>query len=677
MNGLSLVRCCAKRRAPRQLSAPCTLTANPNAHLRCQVAETFLSNMQRGAAMVGWHRNDSGTKTRTKRRILSAARNREARRLFRAWDPQRTGAIQRVQLLDAFPEEAGELLTGVLDFRYARLTMQEWLSLVAGTAEGEQGGLPGAHKGQEAIDAFLQYAGEALGEEARLRSTPMHGSGSVTPRSTPRRGGGSSGGKGPVLDGTLSGPSVQAGASNLVDAEFDALDADHDGFISREEWRRGGTPSPGASSGSGGGGGPLSQVQREAVQNVFRALDRDERGIITKRDLEEAYRGGGGDPAKLAGLPGSVTEATWVDFVSGEARRGRGQAMDEMVRAMQRSVLKGVLDNIGMDEVREIVTLVEQELLESRRSIAHLLSPNSVRGSGEDTTQNAVAKIKESEKELQELQDYLRLREQAESDAAFDTIDANRDGFLSREEWSGTLPQEPKEPGLEEEEEPPKKSRLEQAQARVRAEKESLLAQQQGLPLPEVSNQRRPYASKKDPPAVSNSAEASLGPLHRGDFEKELEDEAEKEWDTLDPSASGYLRQDEVRALAKWLWKSFRPGQEPTEDQVAQETAKIVKRCGGEDADTVDRASFLEYWATMSHAQRVYRTAKSSQLAKNRVGGGESGIISIESLSRLEQHQMADAAEASALAAQAEKARRLLPLSPPPPPLHSSFMPAC
>ena len=43
---------------------------------------------------------------------------------------------------------------------------------------------------------------------------------------------------------------------------------------------------------------------------------------------------------------------------------------------------------------------------------------------------------------------------------------------------------------------------------------------------------------------------------------------AQKKFEELDADQSGVLEDEEIYELAEWVWKSFRPNQEPSESQV-------------------------------------------------------------------------------------------------------------
>ena len=81
--------------------------------------------------------------------------------------------------------------------------------------------------------------------------------------------------------------------------------------------------------------------------------------------------------------------------------------------------------------------------------------------------------------------------------------------------------------------------------------------------------------------------------------------EAERQWDLIDVDHTGKLNPEEQRKLADWLWRSFRPGQEPTPEEVQEEATKMVARHRGEggleaDGDGwIEREEFLEYVANL------------------------------------------------------------------------------
>ena len=48
--------------------------------------------------------------------------------------------------------------------------------------------------------------------------------------------------------------------------------------------------------------------------------------------------------------------------------------------------------------------------------------------------------------------------------------------------------------------------------------------------------------------------------------------------------------------LAKWVWCSFRPGEEITAQQKMAEATKIMRRCDKDESGSIGREEFAEYY---------------------------------------------------------------------------------
>ena len=52
----------------------------------------------------------------------------------------------------------------------------------------------------------------------------------------------------------------------------------------------------------------------------------------------------------------------------------------------------------------------------------------------------------------------------------------------------------------------------------------------------------------------------------------------------------------QVLELAKWVWCSFRPGEEITAQQKVAEATKIMRRCDKDESGSIGREEFAEYY---------------------------------------------------------------------------------
>jgi len=84
---------------------------------------------------------------------------------------------------------------------------------------------------------------------------------------------------------------------------------------------------------------------------------------------------------------------------------------------------------------------------------------------------------------------------------------------------------------------------------------------------------------------------------------------AEKKWNQLDVNNNDFLEGEEIAELADWVWTSFRPGSKITQDQLEQETAKVVNRCDFNGDGKIDKEEFQAYYEQTAAAMFKFHKA--------------------------------------------------------------------
>lgn len=80
---------------------------------------------------------------------------------------------------------------------------------------------------------------------------------------------------------------------------------------------------------------------------------------------------------------------------------------------------------------------------------------------------------------------------------------------------------------------------------------------------------------------------------------------------------SGKLGGAELLELGAWVWKSFNPGKEPSDEQISAESAKILKRIDANNDGELDFAEFSAYYErTAASIARFHK--KKAQIKKER-----------------------------------------------------------
>ena len=126
-----------------------------------------------------------------------------------------------------------------------------------------------------------------------------------------------------------------------------------------------------------------------------------------------------------------------------------------------------------------------------------------------------------------------------------------------------------------------------------------MMAKAAALPAGAEREEHQQLAMKQLEAEVANAQSASLDPM------AVYSARAENKWDQMESdsvlgSGGGYLESDdEVSALAEWVWSSFRPEQsiKYRGKQLEEETKKLREQCGkGEDDGRVNKEEFLKYY---------------------------------------------------------------------------------
>ena len=79
-------------------------------------------------------------------------------------------------------------------------------------------------------------------------------------------------------------------------------------------------------------------------------------------------------------------------------------------------------------------------------------------------------------------------------------------------------------------------------------------------------------------------------------------EQAMRVFDELDADKSGELEGDEILSLAEWVWKSYRPGQVPTDEEKVMEKKKIMRHVDTSGDGLIDKEEFLEYYKKTTRA---------------------------------------------------------------------------
>jgi len=121
------------------------------------------------------------------------------------------------------------------------------------------------------------------------------------------------------------------------------------------------------------------------------------------------------------------------------------------------------------------------------------------------------------------------------------------------------------------------------------------------------------YARAKDIENVLRELENRIATQETLKMEA-LSSGAVRRWNELDVNLHDKLDGDEVKALAEWVWCSFRAGQEMNELNKEEETAKMMRRCDVNDTGSIDKSEFKLYYNEIAtdmfkfhkaHAKRV------------------------------------------------------------------------
>jgi len=94
---------------------------------------------------------------------------------------------------------------------------------------------------------------------------------------------------------------------------------------------------------------------------------------------------------------------------------------------------------------------------------------------------------------------------------------------------------------------------------------------------------------------------------------------AQDKFEELDVDGSGQLEDRELFSLAEWVWKSFRPGQNITEEDAAKEAAKIMRRCDTNGDGSLDGEEFRAYYAQTSEAMIKFNKKQAKKKAADNV----------------------------------------------------------
>jgi len=92
---------------------------------------------------------------------------------------------------------------------------------------------------------------------------------------------------------------------------------------------------------------------------------------------------------------------------------------------------------------------------------------------------------------------------------------------------------------------------------------------------------------------------------------------AEKKFRSMDADGSGKLGGAELLELGAWVWKSFNPGKDPSDEQISAESVKILKRIDANHDGELDFAEFSAYYEkTAASIARFHK--KKAQVKKER-----------------------------------------------------------
>jgi len=591
------------------------------------VAESLAAELEKGSKALGWA---PPTSPSPHGRSLSAELTRDARRVFRALDMGKRGGVLRGRLLSGFSDDLGvprdeeeaRMIRGLQKHRYSRVTFPEWVGILSELREAP--GIP--EEGEAQVKAFLFIAMQ-IAKAAKKESTEQ----------SPGQ--------------TINSSHMQSTPPTKA---------------IRNEARKSRSRSPPTQRSPHS----LTPAQREAIGNIYEAVDREQVGVIPRQDIEEAYSSGRKDGKELfSSLKDTVTKQDWLRFVERKTADGEGHVMEEMVTRMQRRALTSVLDNLGMPEVREILNVVQSEIRDTEDALIELNEE------GGEELESLLRKLEQSEKEITQLKLYCVEREEIE--AEFNALDTNHDGMIDRPEWNGIgATFEPAQfsllPVLEQSRSSPKLSDSSiivsdditqsvgdatpgsdlYATARVPSSPASVFTLNEDvIPQPKRFSEEKAVLNQVEtrPRNHSNGTER-----HDASSMAEMRRAAQAKWDELDVRGTGSLQGSQLRLLAEWSFKSMRPQDwmGVGNDEIESELRLIRSRCHVEEGESVEEEPFMAY----------YDQASLAAVAFTRIEAMKRGVkkLDLESLTREDVKDMEDHIEVAIMTSDADEKWREL-----------------